>query len=66
YAVTAGARWIRVPADIVALRRTDPVQSAAWRLAVRTWFTAAFADGFVGVGVTPHGWYHMKPQEESP
>ncbi len=66
YAVTAGARWIRVPADIVALRRTDPGQSAAWRLAVRSWFTAAFADGFVGVGVTPHGWYYMKPQEESP
>lgn len=60
-----GARWLRVPADIVALRRSDPSQASAWRSATREWLTDAFAAGYVAVGVTRRGWYHLTVKESS-
>jgi predicted GNAT superfamily acetyltransferase len=47
----------QVPEDIVAVRRTDPSLSRAWRLALRTAFTAAFAAGYRITGVTRAGGY---------
>lgn len=52
-------RWVRVPRDIVALRRQDPAQAAAWRHAVREAVTDAFGSGLVAVHLTRDGWYHL-------
>jgi predicted GNAT superfamily acetyltransferase len=46
---TAGL--VAVPADIEALRRVDPQLHHEWRLALRTAFQAAFAEGLVAVAV---------------
>lgn len=59
--VTPGERWVRVPADVVELRRTDPGQAAAWRSASAAWFQDALADGLVADGVSRTGWYHLAP-----
>lgn len=59
---TDGAtRWIRVPHDIVALRRTRPEQATAWRHAVREQFVDAFASGLVATGVSRSSWYQLTP-----
>ncbi len=65
YVRAEGARWLRVPGDIVALRRTDAGAASAWRAATREWFTDAFGAGFAGVGVTRTGWYHLISKEPS-
>ncbi len=63
-ALDAGkVRWCRVPADVVALRRTDPAEAAAWRGFVREQLTSAFADGFTAVGVSRSGWYRLEHLE---
>ncbi|WP_300679050.1 hypothetical protein [Nocardioides sp.] len=54
-------RWIRVPHDVVALRRTQPAQAEDWRLAVREQFLDAFAAGLVATGVSRSSWYHLTP-----
>ncbi len=54
------AIWCRVPSDIVALRRTDPAQASAWRLAVREVMEPAFAKGYVAAGMSRDGWYRME------
>jgi len=54
------ARWIRVPHDIVALRRTQPAQAEEWRLAVRDQFLDAFGAGLVATGVSRSSWYHLE------
>jgi len=59
----AAGLWCRVPADIVALRRTDPAQASRWRLAVRDVFRAAFADGCAATYCTRTGWYLLAPEE---
>jgi predicted GNAT superfamily acetyltransferase len=60
--VAAGAeRWIRMPTDIVALRRSDPAQASAWRGRLAEWLPALFADGWVADGVTRDGRYHLRP-----
>lgn len=51
--------WCRVPTDIVALRRSNPAQAAAWRQSVRNVLTAALASGRVATGMTRSGWYHL-------
>ncbi|MFN8099812.1 MAG: GNAT family N-acetyltransferase [Dermatophilaceae bacterium] len=65
YVRTDGGRWVRVPSDIVALRRTDASEASAWRAATREWFTDAFGAGFAAVGVTRTGWYHLTPRKLS-
>ncbi|MEI2712982.1 MAG: hypothetical protein V9G04_06705 [Nocardioides sp.] len=59
------SRWCRVPADIVSLRRTDPEAASAWRMGVRGALTAAFAEGFVAIGASRTGWYHLSNSEET-
>ncbi|MGD8149881.1 GNAT family N-acetyltransferase [Ornithinimicrobium sp. Y1694] len=54
-------RWVRVPADIVRLRKEDPDQAAAWRGLTSRWLSAAFAAGLVADGVSREGWYHLGP-----
>jgi len=54
--------WCRVPADIVAMRRSDPEQAIAWRLAVRDVLVPAFEAGHVAVGMSRDGWYRLEPR----
>jgi predicted GNAT superfamily acetyltransferase len=61
YTVVDGGAWCRVPRDVVALRRTDPDATAAWRRLVREAFADAFARGLSATGMTRSGWYHFSP-----
>jgi predicted GNAT superfamily acetyltransferase len=61
YLATDVERWIRMPRDIVALRRSDPAQASAWRELLADWLPAVFADGWVADGVTRGSWYHLSP-----
>ncbi|EAP99478.1 hypothetical protein JNB_04880 [Janibacter sp. HTCC2649] len=49
-----------VPADIEALRRTDPDAARAWRLAVRAGLHGAMAAGYRVVGFDRSGWYLLQ------
>ncbi|HET7530220.1 MAG TPA: GNAT family N-acetyltransferase [Mycobacteriales bacterium] len=60
-AAKGALRLVQVPADIVALRRTDAAQSRAWRQALREVLVAAFADGFEVVGASRDSWYVLAP-----
>lgn len=53
----AAGRWIRVPSDILELRRRDPGLAGQWRYWVRDVFTRAFSEGMVATHVTRQGWY---------
>jgi predicted GNAT superfamily acetyltransferase len=53
----AAGTWVRVPTDIVALRRSDPTQAAGWRRAVRDALAGPLADGLVATHMTRDGWY---------
>ena len=60
-------RWLRVPVDMVALRRADAVAGAAWRKAVRSTLEPALSDGWRATGVTRSSWYCLEQEsEESP
>jgi predicted GNAT superfamily acetyltransferase len=50
----------QVPDDIVALRRSDPKLSRAWRMAVRTALASAFDAGYRVTGMTRTGWYVLE------
>lgn len=63
---TPTGRWLRVPGDIVALRRSDPEQARAWRTATGAWFQDAFAAGLGAVSVSRTGWYHLRPTPTIP
>jgi predicted GNAT superfamily acetyltransferase len=58
-----GHRWIRVPADIVSLRATDPDQAARWRESTRTLFQEDLAHRWVADAVSRDGWYHLTQRE---
>jgi predicted GNAT superfamily acetyltransferase len=51
--------WIRVPTDIVTLRRTDAAAAAEWRSLTRAAFANALVDGAAAAGVTRTGWYRI-------
>lgn len=55
----AADSWIRVPTDIVALRRTDAAAAAEWRSLTRAAFAAALVGGATATGVTRTGWYRI-------
>lgn len=55
----AGARWCRVPVDIVVLRRRNPEEASQWRTRVGEVFMAAFGSGYRATGVTRSGWYRL-------
>jgi predicted GNAT superfamily acetyltransferase len=58
---TTGPLLIGVPADIEALRRTDPAQALRWRLAVRSVLGAAMADDARRItGFARSGWYVLE------
>lgn len=57
----AAGSWIRVPRDIVALRREQPDLARQWRQAAREAFVASFADGLVATHVTRQGHYLLTP-----
>jgi predicted GNAT superfamily acetyltransferase len=44
---------VRLPADIEAMRQTDPESATRWRIAVRNALVPAFADGLHVRGMTP-------------
>lgn len=50
----------QVPEDIVAMRRADPVQARAWRVALRHAMTGAMAAGYELTGATRSGWYVLE------
>lgn len=54
-----GCVWCRVPADIVALRRDDPVLAGEWRVAVREVLRPALEEGLVATGFSRPGWYQL-------
>ena len=49
--------WVRVPDDVVELRRRDPGLAAAWRHAVREVMAPELSEGGVLHHVTRDGWY---------
>ncbi|WP_175442325.1 GNAT family N-acetyltransferase [Humibacillus sp. DSM 29435] len=55
----AGARWCRVPADVVVLRRRNPDEASQWRTRVGEVFVEAFGSGYRATGVTRTGWYRL-------
>jgi len=56
--------WVRVPDDIVSLRRADPVQSEGWRHAAREVLVEAFDEGLVATHMTRHGWYLLTAKDK--
>ena len=50
-----GPLLVRLPADVEALRTTDPAAAAEWRVAVREVMVPALADGLVARSVTADG-----------
>ncbi len=59
--VRGPGRRCQVPADIEAMRRTDPALAAAWRLALHDVLGAAVAGGARVVGMSRDGWYRLDP-----
>jgi predicted GNAT superfamily acetyltransferase len=59
YAALPDVRGVRAPADIVALRRSDPAQASAWRRFVRERLGGTLGEGYVAVGVSRTGWYQL-------
>lgn len=58
-----GVAWIRVPHDIVRLRREDPAAAAQWRRTTRAAFTDAFATGLQATGLSRAAWYQLERKE---
>ncbi|GAA4700369.1 GNAT family N-acetyltransferase [Phytohabitans rumicis] len=58
----AGGRrlLIAVPADVEALRRTDPDLTGRWRYAVRAAMIEALDRGYRIAGITKDGWYVLE------
>ena len=48
------------PADIVAMRRSDPALAREWRIALRGALGGALAEGYVIAGATRGGWYVLE------
>lgn len=51
--------WIRVPTDIVALRRENPDEAKQWRFATREAFQTAFANGLIATHMTRQNYYQL-------
>lgn len=57
---TAPTLLCHIPADIVALRKTDPVGALAWRRALRQTFGEAMRNGYRATSMTRDGWYVLE------
>lgn len=55
-------RWLRVPRDVVALRRNSPREAERWRAAVRDAFLDAFDGDLAATHTTRDGWYLLTPR----
>ena len=55
--VGTGPHLVRVPADILALRRALPEQARAWRLALRSALSDLFDAGYQVTAATRDSWY---------
>ncbi len=60
----AEVRHIEVPADIEALRRTDPATSIRWRTDTRAAFTALMAEGWRVAGIERPARYILTKEPE--
>jgi predicted GNAT superfamily acetyltransferase len=58
--VTTPVALCQVPADIVALRQSDPALARAWRLAARQALVGALSAGYRVSGATRSGWYVLR------
>ncbi|WP_103354464.1 GNAT family N-acetyltransferase [Amycolatopsis sp. CA-128772] len=56
---------VAVPPDVEALRRTDPGQSRAWRVAVREVLGGLLAEGASVTGFDRAGWYVIARESSS-
>src|SRR5256885_15600412 len=56
---SADARACETPEDIVAIRRTDPVQAKRWRHGLRETLGMHMMAGGRGGGLTRDGWYGL-------
>lgn len=56
--------WVRVPADITAVRHADPAQAAAWRVFVRDAMLTPLRGGHVARHVSRTGWYLLATDPE--
>ncbi len=54
------------PADVEALRRTDPRMANHWRFAMRNALGAAFDAGYRIIGCTRAGWYVLEIGDNAP
>jgi predicted GNAT superfamily acetyltransferase len=50
------------PADIVAMRRTDPAMAREWRMALRSALGGALDESYAITGATRGGWYVLEKQ----
>ncbi len=64
-AVPPGAIAVPTPADIIVLRRTDPVEASAWRLRIREELGTQLTTGGRVVGFTRDGEYLVLPARTS-
>jgi len=64
-AADAAVLVCRLPADILAIRATDPALARAWRLALRDTLGDALRDGCHVVGVTRDGCYLLRREPAS-
>lgn len=62
----AGARLVRVPQDIEAMRRSDPELARTWRLAVREHLGGLMTAGWQVVAVDRAGGYLLTPGRRQP
>ncbi len=53
----------QIPADIVAVRKHDPAQARAWRVALRHCLMQAMERGYALTGATKSGWYVLEASD---
>ena len=63
-AVISSPVLCQVPADIVAMRTTDPDKARAWRDALGDTMGAAMEAGFVASFISRDGWYVLTRTED--
>lgn len=56
----AAGLWVRVPADVVALRAVDRAAARQWRTAVRLTLLDALDHSRTATHMTRHGWYLLE------
>ena len=52
--------WVRIPRDILEIRRTSTRDTLAWRLTTRAWLGDPVAAGARVLGISRSGWYSLE------